>query len=223
MTVLTRSRRVDDDDEDINDFDPAYFPRKVYKDGRGPRVKLMLTDSMPPDYRAAISRRPALTDARHYYPPRTYVGDSAALRDAERKATEARDAWIRGLQDAWKTPTGAMQTPPDNSDPDGDEDDDDLSPRDAYIQRLQGAYRTPIGNGYGNGNGNGADAIEAQRRRWTREDGGGGRAPSSVTFGQHAPSAFPSRDAASLRDARAAADQAHAEYVARISNAWKAR
>jgi hypothetical protein len=57
--------------------------------------------------------------------------------------------------------------------------------------------------------------------RVTREDGGGGRAPSSVTFGQHAPSAFPSRDAVSLKDARADADQAHAEYVHRISNAWR--
>jgi hypothetical protein len=180
--MMRRSMRNLDDDDDVFDstiYDPKYYPKRVYRDGKGPTVKLMLTDSMPPEYRAAISRRP-FTAARPYYPPRTYVGDSAALRDAERKATEARDAWIRGLQDAWKTPS----VPPTNgvpADPDGDEDDDDLSPRDAYIQRLQGAYRTPIGNG------NGADAIEAQRRRWTREDGGGGRAPSSVTFGQHAP------------------------------------
>ena len=55
MTVLARSRRVDDEDEDINDFDPAYFPRKVYKDGRGPRVRLMLTDAAPPSRRAPSS------------------------------------------------------------------------------------------------------------------------------------------------------------------------
>jgi hypothetical protein len=97
-------------------------------------------------------RRP-LYDARHYYPPRTYVGDSAALRAAERKAVEARDAWVRGLGDAWKQPSGQMQQPPDNSNPDGDEDDDGepLSPRDQYIQNLQGAYRTPVGNPYASG------------------------------------------------------------------------
>jgi hypothetical protein len=42
-----------------------------------------------------------------------------------------------------------------------------------------------------------------------------------VTFGQHNPSAFPSRDAAALKDARADADQAHAEMVARLQNAWR--
>ena len=40
MTTQRHLARVDDDDEDINDFDPAYFPRKVYKDGRGPRVQV---------------------------------------------------------------------------------------------------------------------------------------------------------------------------------------
>ena len=51
------------------------------------------------------------------------LATAPALRDAERKATEARDAWIRGLQDAWKHAVGQMQPPPDNGDPNGDEDD----------------------------------------------------------------------------------------------------
>ena len=41
------------------------------------------------------------------------------------------------------------------------------------------------------------------------------RADASVTFGQHNASAFPSRDAASLKDARADADRAYGEMVAR--------
>ena len=150
MTVLAR-RRIDDDDEDINDFDPAYFPRKVYKDGKGPRVRLMLTDAAPPAPRAA------LYDANHHR-PRAAVVDAADphVRDAER-AYYDRSKW---LQDAWKTPSGQMQPPPDDDD---DDDDGDLSPRDRYIQNLQTAYRTPIGNG------NGADAVEAQRRNWNAE------------------------------------------------------
>ena len=149
-------RFLDDEDEDINDFDPAYFPRKVYKDGRGPRVRLMLTDGMP-DWMPPKRRQ--LYDASHHRPHFADLTD-ARLQDGLRKAAEARDAWVRGLQDAWKTPSGQMQPPPDNS----DDDDDDLSPRDRYIENLQGAYRRPIG-----GNGNGADAIEAQRRRWNAE------------------------------------------------------
>jgi hypothetical protein len=152
MTVLARSRRVDDEDEDINDFDPAYFPRKVYKDGRGPRVRLMLTDGAPPP-----RSRAALYDASHHRPHFADLTD-ASLQDGLRKAAEARDAWVRGLQDAWRTPSGQMQPPPNNDD---DDDDGDLSPRDRYIQNLQTAYRTPIGNG--------ADAVEAQRRRWNAE------------------------------------------------------
>jgi hypothetical protein len=196
------------DDEDINDFDPAFFPKRVYRDGRGPKVSLMLTDSMPPDYRAAISRRRPVFDARNHQPHFAVVRDDAAHRRAV-DAYEDRNKW---LQDAWKSPSGQMQQAPDNGSNGDDEDDDDLSPRDAYIQRLQGAYRTPIGNG------NGADAIEAQRRRWTREDGGGGRAPMSVTFGQHAPAKFPAKDAAA---GRALADAAYREYCDRISNGWR--
>ena len=81
----------------------------------------------------------------------------------------------------------------------------------SYIQRLARRLSDADWQRLG-----GADAIEAQRRRWTREDGGGGRAPSSVTFGQHTPSAFPSRDAASLKDARADADRAYGEMVHRL-------
>ena len=184
MTVLARSRRMDDDDEDVFDsdlYDPKYYPRKVFRDGKGLRVPVLLTDAMPPAYRAAISRGRTVFDARNHRPHFAVIRDDAAHRRAV-DAYEDRNKW---LQDAWKNPRaqtrGQMQQSPDNGDPDGDDDDGDLSPRDAYIQRLQGAYRTPVGNGYGNG----ADAIEAQRRSWTRESAGGGRAPSSVTFGQH--------------------------------------
>ena len=68
-------RFVDDEDEDINDFDPAYFPRKVYKDGRGPRVRLMLTDSAPP-------QRRQLYDASHHRPHFADLTDASLQRRA---------------------------------------------------------------------------------------------------------------------------------------------
>jgi hypothetical protein len=58
---MRRSTRNLDNDDDVFDstiYDPKYSPKRVYRDGKGPTVRLMLTDSMPPEYRAAISRRP---------------------------------------------------------------------------------------------------------------------------------------------------------------------
>ena len=138
MTVLARSRRVDDEDEDINDFDPAYFPRKVYKDGRGPRVRLMLTDSAPP------SRR-ALFDARNHQPHFAVVDAADPQVRAAERAYYDRSKW---LQDAWRNPSGAMQTPPDNgngngSDPDDDDDPDAVAEasRQAYIDHISNQWR----------------------------------------------------------------------------------
>jgi hypothetical protein len=106
VAPMMQRRFADLDDEDVlDDFDPKYFPKRVYKNGRGPKVSLMLTDAMPPEYRAAISRRPtggaqlALYDASAHRPRYADLTD-ARLQDGLRKAAEARDAWVRGLQDA---------------------------------------------------------------------------------------------------------------------------
>jgi hypothetical protein len=234
--VMQRRSRVDD--EDLSDFDPAYFPRRVYKDGRGPRVRLELTDSAP-SYRS----RPALFDANAHRPHYAVV-DASDPR--VRAAAEARDAWIRDLQDAWKsgpvtslTPSAAPPVsaaswadPPDNGDPDGD--DDDLSPRDEYIKNLQTAYKWPPPPPPSANPSREADAIQAAtaRRQFpgTARPGAEGEAiaaarrgrrpTSGVTFGQHDPDNFPTADAA-LRDAAADRDAAHAEYVARIAGGWR--
>ena len=161
VAVMRRSTRNLDDDDDVFDgeiYDPRYYPRKVIRDGKGIRVPTLLTDGMP---EWMPPKRRQLYDASHHRPHFADLTD-ASLQDGLRKAHEARDAWVRGLQDAWKTPSGQMQQPPDN---DHDDDDGDLSPRDRYIQNLQTAYRTPIGQASPSG----ADAIEAQRRRWNAE------------------------------------------------------
>ena len=209
MTTQRRLARVDDDDlydDDGNGpYDKRYPGRRVIADKGRVTVPILLTDGMP-DWMPPRPRA-ALYDASHHRPHFADLTD-ARLQDGLRKAAEARDAWVRGLQDAWKTPSGQMQQPPDNDD-DDDDDDGDLSPRDRYIQNLQTAYWMPIGQASPSG----ADGVEAQRRRVTREGGGGGLAPRGVTFGQG-----PTKDAAA---GRALADQAYGEMCNRLEKAWR--
>ena len=98
---VTTQRRVDDDEAfDADLYDPAYFPRKVVRDGKGLRVRLSLTDGAPPDW-MRLPRHPVF-DARHHQPRFANLTD-ARLQDGLKQAAEARDAWIRGLQDAWRS------------------------------------------------------------------------------------------------------------------------
>jgi hypothetical protein len=106
-----------------------------------------LTDSAP--------QRRALYDANAHRPHYAVV-DASDPR--VRAAAEARDAWIRGLQDAYRTPVGqpasavavAKPQSPDNGNGDDDDDDDgDDDPeglaaraRDEYIARISNAYKT---------------------------------------------------------------------------------
>jgi hypothetical protein len=76
------------------------------------------------------------------------------------------------------------------------------SPRDAYIERVTNAWRAPPGRN------DPADDVEALQRRW---------ASPGATPG---PGRRPMEDAAV---GRAEADQAYAEYCARLQSAWKTR
>jgi hypothetical protein len=191
-----------DADERLDDFDPKYFPKKVFRDGKGPRVTLVLTDGMP-----AYRPRPVF-DARNHRP---HFADLtvARLQDGLKQAAEARSEWIKGLQDAWRTPTGGaggapVTTAPPSDQP--DDDDDNLSPRDRYVLSLQNAYKT--GSPYV-ATGNRADDIEAQRQRWLKP---GARPGTNDGFARSSP------DAAA---GRALADQAYAEYCGRLRDGWR--
>jgi hypothetical protein len=132
-----RDRRRVDDEDVLDDFDPAYFPRRVYKDGRGPTVRLMLTDAVPS----------ARYDAHR---PHQLVSDSAEVRDAEREAARAYDERNDFLRDAWRS----RDNPPPPALRDGQ------SPRDQYIERVTSAWRAPPRRN------DPADDIEALQRRW---------------------------------------------------------
>jgi hypothetical protein len=45
MTPRRFARFDDDDAFDAEVFDPKYYPKRVYRDGKGPTVRLMLTDA----------------------------------------------------------------------------------------------------------------------------------------------------------------------------------
>jgi hypothetical protein len=201
--MVTRSAGVDD--EDLSDFDPACFPKRVYRDGKGPRVPMMLTDGQPPEWMRTL-RRPVL-DARNHQPHFADVTD-ARLRDARLAAHDAREAMIGRLQDAWKvqpvaTGGAAHTTAPGAAEP--DPDDDTMSPRDQYIAGLQNAYKTPMGQAPAAS----ADNIERARQQWISpgaKPGGG--------FGD-------ARVSRETKDAAADREQAYAGYLDRLTNGWR--
>jgi hypothetical protein len=152
--MMRRFARVDDEDV-LDDFDPAYFPKRVYKDGRGPRVRLMLTDAAPP----------ALNDAHR--PHQVRVVDSAERRLAD----EAYDAGSRQLENAWRGPS----SPPPLVVRDGE------STRDAWVRGLSEAWKAPPGrNDPAEASASSASDIEALQRRWASAGAtaGPGRRPT---------------------------------------------
>jgi hypothetical protein len=235
MAPLAR-RRFDDEDEDLSLYDQQWLARgkKVYRDGCGPRVPLMLMDSAPPP------RRAALYDASHHRPRFAEISDDDA---ANRRAVESYEAHSKWLEDAWRGP--AAQPPPDEP----DDDDDDESARDRYVREISNAYKqtggylwatprprmmgpqttppVPYGPRRRAGFAGALASPEADAvfRAQTRTAGGG---PGPAVPGGEAEmieaarrGKRPTSDAAALRDARADADAAHAEMVHRLENAWR--
>jgi hypothetical protein len=199
------------DDEDLSDFEPAFLARgkRVYRDGKGPRVPMMLTDGGIPPW-APRPRPAAVFDASGHRPGPIRVLSDEAMKDARLAAMDARTRYIQEISDAWKvqpvaTGGAAHTTAPGAPEPD---DDDTMSPRDRYIAGLQNAYKTPMGQAPAAS----ADDIERARQQWLSpgaKPGGG--------FGDARPGV--SRETAT-QDAR---ETAYREYVARISGAWRTR
>jgi hypothetical protein len=136
-----------DEDPDFDDrvFERRYWPSRVYRDGAGPHVKLMLTDAMPrrlPLMDAAVARHQATLDAyagsiepSRHRPHQISISD-ASVRAARSKSEQARAAMIMRARDAWKGPSAAMWGDPGDDD-DGDDDRDDNSPPDPEAARRE--------------------------------------------------------------------------------------
>jgi hypothetical protein len=126
LDQIARRRRFEDDegwDDDL--YERKYYPRKVFKDGRGPRVPLMLSDSAP-----SLARRQPLMDARmqahlrvldgyrrigsrfvrQHGPHEVRVTD-ASVMEARSEAERSRDRWIASLRDAYRPPQGGIVGP----------------------------------------------------------------------------------------------------------------
>jgi hypothetical protein len=197
------------DDENLDDFEPEFLARgkRVYRDGRGPRVPMMLTDGQPPEWMRTL-RRPVL-DARQHQPHFADVTD-ASLKDARLAAHDAREAYIGRLTDAWRTMPGGPGGSPHTTAPGAPEPDDDdtMSPRDRYIAGLANAYRwTPGGDPTASANAVQSQYV-SQLSPGARPGGGYG-------------DAVVSRE--TMRDHRDAAETAYREMCARLSSAWRTK
>jgi hypothetical protein len=109
---MARAMTVDEDESfDQRVFERRYWPRRVYRDGHGPHVRLMMTDHAPPRL-GSVTKTPTdyrLSDAeaaRHR--PHQLVADSAEVTAARSSASAARDQYLREVSNAWKQPITAL-------------------------------------------------------------------------------------------------------------------
>ena len=219
MTTQRRRAALDDDDSDL--YDPAYFPRKVVRDGGRVSVPIYLTDGRRPEKTARRSE--AVFDARDHQPHSADLSDvaawaaydearsaclrdayrmpsatSMALEDARQTAEDAYQARRAELQDAWRG-HGSELLPAAK---------DGESPRDAYIRGLQWK------NGRDQPNEDDPDAAAEA----TLRQGEAWKMPGATPGGAYG-DARPRQtsDAAAIADR----DRAYDEMVAHISNAWR--
>jgi hypothetical protein len=93
--MVTRARRwLDDEEDDLSAFDPKHLARgkRVYRDGYGPKVHLMLTDSSP-------YARARMFDASAHRPHQARLTDAAIRRRA--RCDDAYEAMCDRNESAW--------------------------------------------------------------------------------------------------------------------------
>jgi hypothetical protein len=229
------------DDDDPDDYDPRFFPRKVFKDGRGPRVHLMLTDSASAPRRAAREHQRVidsytLTDrqaAMHRPHEATAVLSDADVRAARSRSEHARAEWIRRMKDAYAQPIGGLpRTPPngngngpDDDDYNGDDADDPRSAsekaRDAWIDQMTNAWRDPVGRGAwaGPNPSHGyAGSSDYARGVWSAQNA---IRPGSPYAAEQVEAARRKTTRESTTDAGDDRARAYSEYLNRIATNWK--
>ena len=155
MAPVAQRRFADLDDEDVlDDFDPAYFPRRVYKDGRGPHVRLYADRCC-----AALAQRRRIASPASDL---SATAPSCGMLSARPPApmTSVLRLFARRMALAGQSAAAALR--------------DGESARDQYVERLQSAYRTPTGRN------DPADDIAALQRRWASPGAtpGPGRRPT---------------------------------------------
>ena len=136
----------------------------VVPDGGVVRTPLHLMDSM--------QRAIAGVNLSDHQPGYRTTAD-AKVRDARREARDARQAWIKQLNDAWRTPGRDAGPEPDAAEAllrrhlRTEPDDDAQARRDGayrdYVNQLGTAWQR------GRTDPREADRIERQRRGWTAE------------------------------------------------------
>jgi hypothetical protein len=218
---------VDEDESfDSRVFDAKYWPRRVYWDGHGPRVRLMLTDSAPRSFLAVQK----FYDAQYPVP-----SADQAREEMIRRNVEARKWGKAGLADGLRS--AAIPRSAAEGDDDDDADDEDIDDAEKahneMIRRSTEAWKTSAvpphlrqwaqsradpyaksvwsaQNAITPGSPDAAEQNEAMMRRISLTEP---NATASSVEGQRR--RWTAEDAAADRDA------AYREYCQRISNAWK--
>jgi hypothetical protein len=242
MVTFARRRRVEDDEGfDYRVYDRRFYPRRVYRDGKGPSVPLYLTDA-----RRGVVRPRSVFDGALHRPGcvvealrgRASLGD-ATLADAQRRiddayaarsnwladqwtynkpealvpvaAGDARAAYIKRISNAWRKPTPLSHL---RRDQDDDEDDDDPDAETDPEQARQ-AYLERVWSAQAAiqpGSPDAAAQVEAMQRRMSVSQPNVTGESVAAERRRYRP-----RDAAAIADT----ELAYAEYCRRIENGWR--
>jgi hypothetical protein len=230
-------RRRFDDDENWDDYDPRYFPKKVFKDGRGPRVRLAMTDSAPYARRpvfdtsahrphearltdAAVIQRARVEDA---YEQMCNVNESAwtwgkpGVRAPVAVVDSPRDAWLRRVSTDWQK--GALRFDLDTTRSTGNttlsprpDDDDEDNGFDIATDPYARNYWSSL-EAIRSGSPDNADRVEAAQRRMSVSQPNATAASVTAENRRYRPG----DSAAALADK----ETAYAEYCRRIENEWR--
>jgi hypothetical protein len=236
MAHALRRRLEDEDDDDA--FDPKFLARgkRVYRDGFGPQVRLMLTDHAPRQravlHDAGVGRpgpvapklaimggRRAISDAQQARVEESFEAYCSRLEDgwtwnkpgalAPVTVGDARADYIKRISNGWKKPTplSHLRRDQDEDDDDPDAETDPEQARQAYLERVWSAQAA-----IQPGSPEAAAQVEATQRRMSMSQ-------PNVT----GESVAAERRRYRPRDAEAIADMetAYAEYCRRIENGWR--
>jgi hypothetical protein len=227
--------------------DGHWAPDSVAKDGETVRTPMMLFDSNKP--RVNLTDTYALdgVDLDQFRPGFRTIGD-AATRDLGRNA---RDAYVRDLQSAWKMDARKRKPDPEPDEPDEDENGDD-DEQDARKKDARGFARPSQENPHQSSQAQGShDRLGGQRHRiddirrpsiqarqemirslqdaWKRP-GGYQATPDPKERTTNAPrrnAGLSTRDGGqpmadvTPSELQARKDKAYSDYCTSLSNAWK--
>jgi hypothetical protein len=231
---------VDEDEAfDQEVFERRFWPKRVYRDGHGPYVRLTLTDSASRrsaplmdavrQHQLVLDGYARLVEPRQHRPHQASLSDSA-IRNARSQSEAAREQWLARVRDAWKQPFGdglgfgGIDPNGDQDDDANGDDDDDRTEaeraRDQWIDETSRAWQRGVYAGPGptrRGAQYGGPSSYAQSV-WSAQNA---IRPGSPYAAEQVEAARRKTTRESPTDGGDDRARAYAEYCTRISTHWK--